>query len=276
MIRNSKMKEIDSHYFHSIGKYVNDVVYNNRECNKTNAIHLDDNIAESDHDKVKVMIKSDGFCVVQIKMDDKICRSNIGRLLENMVGPLYYGSGSIKMPFEKIQSKNHATFYINSSLTQPMHTDEGYTNTFPRYVGLYCEKPAESGGENIVVNGASLYSECLNQYGEKINLLFEKDALTVEHAFGIDQKPLFLLLNNQEIGISYSPILKKMWCSEDVFDMFDYITHYVHHPDNQFRFKLESGQILLFDNAMVCHGRTAFPKNDKRLMYRYWFEMTMI
>lgn len=81
-------------------------------------------------------------------------------------------------------------------------------------------------------------------------------------------------LFNRGIGISYSPILQKMWCTDAVFQMFDHISQYIHRHSNQIRFKLKSGQALLFDNCRVLHGRTAFSMNDKRLLYRYWFEST--
>lgn len=67
-----------------------------------------------------------------------------------------------------------------------------------------------------------------------------------------------------------------MWCSEDVFKLFDYIIKYAHSRYNQLRFKLKPGQILLFDNSKILHGRTAFTPDDTRLLYRYWFKDTKL
>ncbi len=35
-----------------------------------------------------------------------------------------------------------------------------------------------------------------------------------------------------ELDISYSATLHKMWCSEEVFKLFDYITKYAHSRYN--------------------------------------------
>jgi len=42
---------------------------------------------------------------------------------------------------------------------------------------------------------------------------------------------------------------------------------------NQIRFKLQKGQILIFDNARarILHGQTRFVQDDGRLLYRFLF-----
>lgn len=91
-----------------------------------------------------------------------------------------------------------------------MHTDESYTTSFPRFVVLYCVKSAKLGGDSIIVRLDSLYLELIQLFGENVNLLFKKDAITVETAVGIEEKLILFWLDDGSVGISYSVTLHKV------------------------------------------------------------------
>ena len=270
------MIELNKNYFSSISTQVNQLSYYQDELNDYNLIHFENVSDTAAYSRVKSALLTDGFSILQInetyvdnlEMVEKICSSLFGApLCDKNPG---------KLPYAKVQREDNAKYYVNSHFAQPMHTDEGYTTSFPRFVALYCAKSAKSGGDSIVVRLDSLYLQLIQLFGESVNLLFKKDAVTVETALGVEVKPILFWLDDGSVGISYSATLHKMWCSEEVFKLFDYITKYAHSRYNQLRIKLKPGQILLFDNSKILHGRSAFTRDDSRLLYRYWFKDTKL
>jgi alpha-ketoglutarate-dependent taurine dioxygenase len=266
------MIEIDKSYFSNISKFVNEKSYSEVKLNYTRKnICIKDITDEKINSYVMPELEEHGFTVVKIEdyLDSE--PTDIGLLLERLFGESPLDKNPGKSLYAKVQAEENAKYYINSNVAQPMHTDQGYTTEYTRYVALYCFKQAQSGGDSILVSFKPLYTQLIKHFGDMIDMLFLKDSITVHNVNGNEQKPILLRLENGDVGISYSPILQKMWCTNEVFKMFDFITSYVHDLNNQRRFKLEDGQVLLIDNCLALHGRTAFPKNDGRLLFRYWF-----
>lgn len=265
-------RELDKKYFSSINMMVNTPSYNMSKYKPVDVIMVDNTLSFSVNSSVRSLVQSDGFCVIQFSEPCLNYQTQYEKLLSSFFGaPLRVGS-SDGQPYAKVQATENAKFYVNSNVAQPVHTDEGHATLFPRYAALYCATEASEGGDSIIVSFKHLYSDLVKNYGGDVDLLFANDAITVENYQGMKQKPVLIKLNNGDIGISYSPVLQKMRCSERVFEMFDYIAKYIHNAENQIRFKLKSEQVLLFDNCRVLHGRTSFAMNDPRLLYRYWFE----
>src|SRR3990167_5457486 len=269
------MREVDRNYFSSISKLVNEKAYNTSLAGDYKPLHFDplDDVSCS---YVKSSILSDGFSIIQIMNEDSINQAKVTAILQAIFGKPFKDKNLGKQAYAKVQAEDNAKFYINSHLAQPIHTDEGHTAAYPRYVAIYCSLQAQSGGESIVVPFKPLYTALIKHFGDDIDLLLQQDAVTVKNVYGIEKKPILLILDNNEIGISYSPVLQKMWCTHQVFELFDYITRYVHNRDNQLRFKLKSGQALLLDNCKALHGRTLFAQDEKRLLYRYWYESCIL
>lgn len=266
------MREINKTYFSSISKIVNNKAYNNFVCKPTNdcfIVTIDRKKSETNSYILSSLAKN-GFIIVNVGIytEDKL--AELIFWLENLFGP-YNNKNPGKLPYAKVKREENARYYINSNLAQPVHTDEGYTSRHPKYVGLYCFQQAALGGESIVVQVERLYQSLVKQFNSLVELIFKRNAITVYGLHGREQKPLLFKIENNQIGISYSSILQKMWCEEEIFSMYDYITKYIHDVENQIRIKLKPGQILLFDNRRILHGRTAFPANTDRLLYRFWF-----
>ncbi len=266
------MKEINKEYFSNISKIVNEASYNYASFNDYKDLVSIENIKnENNYSSLKSKLAEDGFVVIQMNNEDESNPDNVEIWLKNLFGDSFSDKNPGKLNYAKVQAENNAKFYINSNLAQPLHTDEGHTRLYPRHAALHCLKQAQSGGDSIVVQFKSVYAELKVKFGSQVDLLFEKNAVMVHNVYGKEEKQILIRLEDNVVGISYSPVLQKMWCSDIVFQMFDFITSYAHNPKNQIRFKLKSGQTLILDNCLVLHGRTQFPKNDGRLLYRYWF-----
>lgn len=270
------MIELNKNYFSSISNQVNNISYYQEELDDYSQIYFENISDTAVYLKVKSALQTDGFAIIQIneshidnlEMIEKICSSLFGApLCDKNPG---------RQSYVKVQREDNAKYYVNSHFAQPMHTDEGYTTSFPHFVALYCAESAEVGGDSIIVRLEPLYLKLIQLFGENVNLLFKKDAVTVETALGVEEKPILFWLDDGSVGISYSATLNRMLCSEEVFNLFDYITKYAHTRHNQLRIKLKPGQILLFDNSKILHGRTAFARDDSRLLYRFWFKDTKL
>ncbi|SRR5579883_8589 len=265
------MIELNKNYFSSISAQVNDPSYNQGELDDPTVIYFE-NVSDTDaYSRVESALQVDGFSLLQINDIDKV-----ETITKKLFGAPLCDRNPGNKPYAKVQREDKAKYYVNSHFAQPMHTDEGYTTRFPRFAALYCAESALLGGDSIIVRLDSLYPQLIKQFGEKVKLLFNNDAVTVETGLGIEKKPILFYLDDGSVGISYSATLHKMLCSEEVFELFDYITKYAHSRYNQLRFKLKPGQTLLFDNSKILHGRTAFTRNGSRLLYRYWFKDTKL
>jgi hypothetical protein len=267
------MKELDKHYFSKISELVNSELYNSANFDSyIKKTYIGTINEEHVFSQLRSDLKAEGFAIAKIKASQKYGPELIGEWLEKLLAasPLVDKNPG-ELSYAKIQVEESSRHYVTSNLSQPLHTDQGHTTQCPRYVALYCFSQATSGGYSIVVQFEELYKQLINQFGDLVDLLFIKDAVTVQNMFRELSKPILIKLEDGKVGISYSPVLQKMYCSDQIFQLFDFITSYVHNPINQIRLKLKENQILLLDNCLCLHGRTGFSNNGARLLYRYWF-----
>lgn len=265
------MTEVNSNYFIRINQKVNTDHYNNYKMPFIQPIQTIKDLNTEYYELITKFIDSDGAVIIDTLNHEKDMVSKVKEWLEGLMGKIYYNSNHQQLPYATVKAEKNARYYINSNLAQPVHTDEGYTTMYPRYVALYCSKNAILGGISILVQFKPLYLLLKEKFEDSVGLLFKSNALTLEGAKGIKTKPLLMKLENNKIGISYTSILKSLKCDDKIFEMFDFISNYIHDVRNQIRFKLNPGQIMLFDNATVLHGRTRFASDD-RLLYRFWFQ----
>ncbi|MDP1574332.1 MAG: TauD/TfdA family dioxygenase [Coxiellaceae bacterium] len=267
------MRAIDSDYFEKIRHFVNQDSYSNadKKTDYTNLIDCNDYSNEKIKHDIFEHLKNFGHCVLQLNKEIEYTIEDITAFLSSQFGEPMNDRNRKKLAYTQIKSERNPEAYVTSNWTQPMHTDEGHTSIYPEIIGMYCYKPAKLGGVSILVEFERLYLALVEKFGEQIDCLFDKKCLDVFSAYGREFKPLLFRKDENKIGISYSPILGKMYCTDTVFEMYDFITKYLHNPGNQLRFKLAEKQILILDNCRVLHARTAFSPQCDRLLYRYWF-----
>lgn len=263
------MKIISSDYFKNIHDSINRPDYG------AYPISIYENIVSADTSSVMTSIQNylntSGHCVLDLGSNNEHEIDFVTDLLSSYFGQPLTHKNRKQLPYMAVQSERDSAYYVTSNWTQPLHTDEGYTSLYPKIIALYCKEPAIQGGDSILVEFRPLLDLLITKYGDAVNLLFDKDCLEVAGQHSREKKPLLMRDETGQIGISYSPVLDEMTCSELVFEQYDFITNYVHNPHNQVRFSLKKNQILVLDNTRVLHSRTAFDNNSDRLLYRYWF-----
>ncbi len=176
-----------------------------------------------------------------------------------------------------------------------IHTDNVNLKIKWDYLILSCVSKAEIGGETILVNGKEIYKILKKKFKLALSILkknfyWEKRGISESFykspiiEFNKKQEPTFRYLRpymmsaHQKVGKPLSPI---QLYSLDVLDSL------LEAPENQIRFNLRPGDILLTIDNQVLHGRTSFSdfynseeifKNEKtlaplkRTMIRAWIK----
>jgi len=228
------------------------------------------------HGKIKKLLNQQGFVILDLSPILQVNLDDLGLWLSNFLGDLMTKKNPHRKNYCPVIAESNSKYFVNSSFSQPLHTDEGYSKTYPKYLALYCKHQANNGGVSTLFDFFSLYPLLCQYFSKTLKQLNTMDAVTLHGITGFEAKPILLSTSLNDPAISYCATLKQMSCSLEVFKIFNFITRYIHQPLSQIRFKLQSNQVLLLDNTRILHGRTKFDINDRRELYRYWFNENCI
>ncbi len=151
------------------------------------------------------------------------------------------------------------------------HTDNPYRNPVPGIQLLHCLQNETAGGLSTLVDSLAVARQLQHEDPQGFALLasvpvrFEyRDADTWQVAV---QPMIELTGKGAMMGVFYSPRL------DDIALMSDADTRAYHRarrrfgmllsdPQYELRFRLEPGQLMMFDNNRVLHGRTSFDPSE--------------
>lgn len=154
-----------------------------------------------------------------------------------------------------------------TSIALPLHTDLANQETPPGYQFLHCLCNESTGGESTFVDGLRVLEVLREQRPEHFRLLADYAIPFRFHDDEHDIRQHHPVINLDSFGniieIKYNAHLA------DIFDLPDHIMHdyYLAYrnlmarlKDQRFRIelKLEAGQMVVFDNRRVLHGRNRF------------------
>lgn len=151
------------------------------------------------------------------------------------------------------------TSYANTHFDFPLHTDCSDFVKVPELIILYCVRPAKVGGESLFVPLSGIMAHLptiLFQALVTKKWKFRRLEREVIQA----QDTSYRLFYNRIMIQSYSKITQE---EVEWLDQFDTICY-----QNSFAKRLERGDLVLFRNDKVLHGRTAFPEDADRLLKR--------
>lgn len=150
----------------------------------------------------------------------------------------------------------------------PFHTDYPLVNV----VGLFCEVPDDSDGENLLIDTRDILNELLPQELQglksvQIPLPRSEERLPVltvleGHPPHIYWLPAFVLTNLDKFEASQADAVRR----------FNHILLARRSVKQYLSFKLKAGQAIWFDNFVMLHGRYKLDPSSKRLQVRAFIQ----
>ncbi len=161
----------------------------------------------------------------------------------------------------------------DSALPLSPHTDNPYRDPVPTLQLLLCLENEIPGGETILVDGFRvadrLYDASLAQFdllaNTPVSFRFRNERVWLEASttlLGVDASGYMkhLRVNNRSIR----PFDTNMSRLYEFYRAYFHLLELIDTRENQVRFRLDPGDILLFDNERILHGRTGFAPEGKR------------
>ena len=172
-----------------------------------------------------------------------------------------------------VQSKPKPINLAYTAMALPLHTDLCNQELPPGYQFLHCLANESEGGESIYVDSLRVMEDMREDEPEKFRLLaktaipfrFHDETCDIRHHHSIINVDSF----GNIIELKYNDHLA------DVFDMSEDIMHdfylayrelmrRIKGPDYRIKLRLNAGDMAVFDNRRVMHGRTEFQPNTGR------------
>ena len=160
-----------------------------------------------------------------------------------------------------------------TSMALPLHTDLPNQEVPPGYQFLHCLANESEGGESLYIDSLRVLEDMRKDEPEKFKILAETAIPFRFHDSGCDLRQHHSIINLDSFGniveIKFNAHLS------DIFDMSEDIMHdyYLAYrelmrrfkgPEYKIQLKLEAGDMAVFDNRRVMHGRAEFKPNTGR------------
>ena len=166
--------------------------------------------------------------------------------------------------------------YTNAAVE--LHTDQPFIDDPPRYQLLLCMRPAASGGENMVADAsrAAAYLRALDR--DAFEALSGTPVLFHRRQKAFESKVTCPILRYQggdfaqvrSSYFTYAPLDLPFDRMEAWYRAYQKFTRLTENPAYQYRFLLQKGDFVLYDNYRMLHGRTAF--SGSRWMKGIYFD----
>lgn len=162
------------------------------------------------------------------------------------------------------------------------HSDNGVLEPRPpNYIGLTCIRPAQQGGESVLVSGYTLHNEVLRDHAPLLPLLYDDfcaDKPKLQTRAGGDDKPVkypIYQLHGSELYMRYNRAfiesgteLAGETLSADQRAVLDFIDGRMQRDELLFRHTLQRGEILIANNLTTLHSRSAYVDSEQPGMQR--------
>ena len=189
-----------------------------------------------------------------------------------MIGEL--GDSAYSKIFD-LSPKGQVRTMGNTFRMVPPHTDEAFRFAPPGVSVLGCVRPADEGGDSILVDGFHLADTLRKEDPDGFALLAEMPHVFHRiHDGELDQRSftrMFALDDRQQVvGVrihtrSSGPMDLPADLVEPFYAAYHKLSALMMAPENQARFALQAGETLIFDNQRVLHSRTSFSGADRHL-----------
>ncbi|MEO9655491.1 TauD/TfdA family dioxygenase [Marinomonas sp.] len=171
----------------------------------------------------------------------------------------------------EVYTRPNSTDLAYRSVPLGAHTDNPYRDPMPGIQLLHCLDNQTSGGLSTLVDSLAVIEQLKREDPEGYQLLCE---VPVRYRYKdksvelIERRTIIQTDTSGRVeGVSYSPRLDYLpLLPENQLIPFHRarkrLGQLFCHPDFEWRFKLEPGQLQMFHNSRVLHGRTGFDSNE--------------
>jgi gamma-butyrobetaine dioxygenase len=229
-----------------------------------------DAVSVDEHVRLELLrrLRDYGFVLVR---GGPACSGGV-EAVANLVGDL--GESAYTRIFDLTPSSKTRTMG-NTFNKVPPHTDEAFRYSPPGVNVLGCVRPANDGGESILVDGFQAATQLRASDPEAFDLLsrYAQDFNRI-HPGILDQRgrqPMIVLDDRGAVvGIRFhtraaGPLNLPTDVVKPYYAAHRRLCERVFDPANQLRFQLNAGDALLFDNHRVLHARAAFGDPQRHL-----------
>lgn len=177
----------------------------------------------------------------------------------------------------------------HTSVELNFHTDNAFAQMPPDYVGLFCRRPAKTGGISRFCSLYSVHQRMLEQYPDELARLYQPVFFDrqKEHHEGAEKvclAPYFSWRNGRMFARANASLIRKGYevagqqMDALLASALDAIDEVCAAEDLWFGAPLQRGQVQYLNNHEVGHYRSAFEDHDdpqyKRHLYRLWHRET--
>ena len=179
--------------------------------------------------------------------------------------------GQVFHVHEKMDPEN----LTDTSLPLSPHTDNPYRDPVPTLQLLHCVESSIEGGDSILVDGfrvaEMLYNNAVHHFNmlatTPISFRYRNEHVWLEASttfLGVDANGYIkhIRLNNRSIR-PFDPNMNRL---AEFYRAYFSLLNLVNSRELQIRFKLQPGDLILFDNERILHGRTGFEMGGDRFL----------
>ena len=154
-----------------------------------------------------------------------------------------------------------------SDLGLGLHTDNPYREPVPGFQALHALITSPDGGESLFADGFALAEHLRRTHPEDFELLCRTAVpfhYRSNNAELYAERPLIQLSCRGEIQAvhynsrSIAPLDPLQPAAAPWYRAYRRFAELLRRPELQLRFKLADGEVVVFDNQRILHGRTAF------------------
>lgn len=194
----------------------------------------------------------------------RVMRQNLrGERLDKVMN---LGEENVTDPYRVIETDQYFQAHTDNAMLEPRP---------PHYLGLMCIRPAQQGGESLLVSAYTIHNAIRQEHPEylpRLYQIFHIDPPIEQRLAGGPSTwttPVFEW-DGRDLTVHYIRYLMDpgMEVAETPLTaeeraMLDHIDSLLRREDLQFRYQLQPGEILFENNRRNLHGRTAF--TDSRI-----------
>jgi Taurine catabolism dioxygenase TauD, TfdA family len=173
--------------------------------------------------------------------------------------------------------------YSKSNIGGAFHTDGTFLLRRPFFAGLICLEQSRYGGESILIDIRNLYQELRANHPDVLRQLERKYQFDCcGQIAGVETRPKPII---SRVGSSLLVQYLRFYITEghrkaaiplgrEAIRSMDFFEELMEQARFQFIYKLSPGEMLVFNNHLMLHGRKSFNDGDssesKRLLIRVY------